>query len=400
MRDLDAHKELVEAIRKIKADDAVAKLAEAADKNSSADLRYLLVEGLALQGSAGAQKAVLEALDDKDEAVRRSRRARRALPSGRDRKLITRLEKAEKNAKEACSPRAERRARAITGEALSFALEWKGWWIQHKDSWKGGGKEAAGPDEPSGGDTACAGSPRGAAGGRPHHRAAGAGRRHLREGQPRQGRGRPPGDRRQAHGRKRTSSTRLKLDPKSSSSSTATATGTPPSRRAARADPRVRRQGRLPVHARLGAHFTIQKAFPGSTRRGRRIVEEVLRRLQGRTSAATASTRSSATCSRWRRGTPRKLSWKMDGKSFLIKMLSPGRAAVLIESNELKRRSPTALRRGHVPVEERQGRQGAEAGRRRQGPTQSATGGCVLHVPRTSSTRRTRTRATSSPSSS
>src|SRR3954469_17818683 len=45
MRDLDAHKDLVDAIHGVKADDGVAKLAEAAVHSPTADLRFLLVEG-------------------------------------------------------------------------------------------------------------------------------------------------------------------------------------------------------------------------------------------------------------------------------------------------------------------------------------------------------------------
>jgi hypothetical protein len=59
LRGLGVHDELLAAIKSITDDAGVKELASAAKSSSQADLRYLLVEGLALVGSDLAQKAVI-----------------------------------------------------------------------------------------------------------------------------------------------------------------------------------------------------------------------------------------------------------------------------------------------------------------------------------------------------
>jgi hypothetical protein len=160
LRDCDVHHELLEAIQGIKDEGGVAKLADAARHHEKPDVRYVLVEGLALQGSANAAKAVLDALDDKDDTVQViAARSARLIASGESiEKLIARLEKAEKNPREASLGRELNGALAVlTGEGLSFALEWKGWWMSHKDSWKQPGPPGSG--NPPAGSPPVAGKP-------------------------------------------------------------------------------------------------------------------------------------------------------------------------------------------------------------------------------------------------
>ena len=148
LRDCDVHHELLEAIRGVKDEGGVTKLADAARHHEKPDVRYVLVEGLALQGSPTAAKAVLDALDDKDDTVMViAARSARLIPSGESiEKLVARLEKSEKNPREASLGRELNGALAsLTGEGLSFALEWKGWWMSHKDTWKQPGPSGNAP---------------------------------------------------------------------------------------------------------------------------------------------------------------------------------------------------------------------------------------------------------------
>jgi hypothetical protein len=151
LKGIAPHEALLAAIARIKDDAGVHELAEQAQKSSSAELRFLLVEGLAAQGSPRAEKAVLDALDDKEDLVSTcaARSTRRfASPEAIDR-LIARLEKAEPKPQEATLARELLGALStITGESLSFALEWKGWWLQHKE----GFKPKAASDAPAGGE--------------------------------------------------------------------------------------------------------------------------------------------------------------------------------------------------------------------------------------------------------
>lgn len=138
-RGLGVHDELLAAIKGVTEEAGVKELASAAKSSSQVDLRYLLVEGLALQGSDLAQKAVIDALDDKDDTVStiaaRSARVMRT-PETIER-LIARLEKAEGKREEATLAREITGALvSLTGQDLSFALEWKGWWQSHKAGWK------------------------------------------------------------------------------------------------------------------------------------------------------------------------------------------------------------------------------------------------------------------------
>ncbi len=161
MRDLDMHKDLLEAIRAFK-EEGVGKLADAAKHEKDADTRYLLVEGLSLQGSPAAARAVLDGLEDKEDkvVVIAARSIRHCGSTDVVEKLIARLETAEKRPREATLCREINGALSImTGESLSFGLEWRGWWMTHKDGWKP--KEEAGA---GGGSSSRQGSSKGESG--------------------------------------------------------------------------------------------------------------------------------------------------------------------------------------------------------------------------------------------
>lgn len=146
LRGFGAHQELLEAIKGVKDDAGVKELAEAARKNAQVDLRYILVEGLGLQGSELAHKAVLDALDDKEASVATvaARAARSARTPEAIERLVARLEKAEVKPAEASFARELNGAlAAITGMELTFAQEWKSWWMSHKEGWKPGASDAA-----------------------------------------------------------------------------------------------------------------------------------------------------------------------------------------------------------------------------------------------------------------
>ncbi|MEZ0227190.1 MAG: HEAT repeat domain-containing protein [Planctomycetota bacterium] len=384
MRDLDAHKELLDAIKGIKADDGVAKLAEQADKASSADLRYLLVEGLALQGSAAAQKAVLEALDDKEDAVQIvAARSTRHIPTVETiDKLIACLEKAEKNAKEASLCRELNGALAvITAENLSFALEWKGWWLTRKDSWKGGKPEAAADEGKSGGDTVM----KRIAKERPNdaktiERMANDDVVCVR------GSSDTVQDVLKAIGIKHTvvpkdKFAETKLDPKSILIVNCDGNGHPAFDEAQLA--RIREfvdKGGYLFTSDWELVFTIEKAFPGSIAKGGESSKNSkddykvdIKPQDGKHPLL----RDVFPLTTWDAS---QLSWKMDGKSFLIKLLSSD-VSVLIESNELKKRFPETpavavtfwWKNGKVV---KAPKPGGDA----KSHTQAATGGCVLHV--------------------
>lgn len=384
MRELDAHRELIDAIKSVKADDAVAKLAEAADKNSSADLRYLLVEGLALQGSAAAQKAVLEALDDKEDMVQTiAARSARHIPTAETiDKLIARLEKAEKNAKETSLCRELNGALAsITAENLSFALEWKGWWLTRKDSWKGGKAEPAPDEGKSGGDTVM--------------------KRIAKE---------RPNDAKtiermanddvivvkgssdtvqavlKAIGIKHTVIDKdkfadTKLDPKSILIVNCDGKGHPAfdETQIARIREFVDKGGYL-FTSDWELTFTIEKCFPGSIGKGGESSKDSKDDYKVDIKPQDAKhplLRDVFPLTTWDAA---QLSWKMDGKSFLIKLLSSD-VSILIESNELKKRFPEFpavavafwWKNGKVV---KAPKPGGDA----KSHTQAATGGCVLHV--------------------
>ena len=161
---LDCHAELVSAIEGVKEEAGLKKLAESCRHDPSNDMRYVLVEGLAMQGGSGeGAKAVLDALDsDKADQVLviAARNARRLDPQLSVDRLIARLEKAEKNPKESTLSREITGSLcSISGEDLTFAMEWKGWWHDHKDSWKGKGDSApaSAPAGNAGGDNTPAG---------------------------------------------------------------------------------------------------------------------------------------------------------------------------------------------------------------------------------------------------
>jgi hypothetical protein len=139
LRGFGAHQELLDAIKEIKDEAAVKELAQAAVKSSQVDLRYILVEGLGLQGSETAARAVFDALDDKDDSISAvAARATRAIatPEAIER-LLKRLEKGEPRAQDAALCRELVGAlAAITRQELTFALEWRSWWMSHKDGWK------------------------------------------------------------------------------------------------------------------------------------------------------------------------------------------------------------------------------------------------------------------------
>lgn len=150
LKGLDVHSAILDAIKQVKDDAGIKELAGQAKSNGNAELRFVLIEGLACQGSDAAAKAVLDGLDDKDELVSNvAARSARMLgkPDTIDR-LIARLEKAESKPSEAVLAREILGAlSSLTGESLSFALEWKGWWMSHKEGWK----PKTDPSEPSGG---------------------------------------------------------------------------------------------------------------------------------------------------------------------------------------------------------------------------------------------------------
>ena len=139
LKPLQAHQALVDSMKQVKDEAAVKELIEQALKGTYAEMRALFVEGLAAQGSPAAVAAVLDALDDKDELVAScAARCARGFPAPEtvDR-LIAHLEKAEPKPQEATLARELLGAlSAVTGESLSFALEWKGWWMEHSATWK------------------------------------------------------------------------------------------------------------------------------------------------------------------------------------------------------------------------------------------------------------------------
>ncbi len=390
MRELDAHHELLDAIKGVKAEDGVQKLADQADKNSSADLRYLLVEGLALQGSAAAQKAVLEALDDKEDAVQIvAARSTKHIPSVEtiDR-LIATLEKAEKNAKEASFCRELNGALAvITGEGMTFALEWKGWWMTRKDSWKGGKNRldepgAAPADEPkSGGDTVM----KRIAKERPND-AKTIERMANDDVVVVRGQSDTVQDVLKAVGIKHTVVPKdkfvdSKLDPKSILIVNCDGNGKPPFDEAqlARIREFVEKGGYL-FTSDWELVFTIEKAFPGSIAKAGESSKKSGDDYKVDIKPSDAKhplLRDVFPLTTWDAS---QLSWKMDGRSFLIKLLSPD-VSVLIESNELKRRFPESPAVA-VTFWWKNGRvvKAPKPGGDAKSHTQAATGGCVLHV--------------------
>ncbi len=146
LRGLDAHEQLLEAVKGITEEAGVKELAEAAHKSPQVDLRYILVEGLARQGSDAAQKAVCEALDDKDDTVSTiaARSIREMKTPETIERLIARFEKAESRPQEASLGREINGALVgITGMELNGAGEWKSWWKDHKTGWKPSDKAEA-----------------------------------------------------------------------------------------------------------------------------------------------------------------------------------------------------------------------------------------------------------------
>jgi hypothetical protein len=138
LRGLGVHEELLAAIKGISDEAGVKELADAAKKNPQADLRYLLVEGLAQHASETAQHAVFDGLDDKDDQVSTiaARSVRQIKTPDCLERLMARLEKAESKPQEATLAREIQGAlKAITGQDLSFAAEWKSWWQSHKAGW-------------------------------------------------------------------------------------------------------------------------------------------------------------------------------------------------------------------------------------------------------------------------
>jgi hypothetical protein len=423
MRDMDAHREIIDAIKGIKADDAVAKLADAAKHSDKPDLRYILIEGLALQGSPAAQKAAFEGLDDKDETVLiAATRGARAIASGEAiEKLIGRLEKAEKNPREASLCRELNGALAtITGESLSFGLEWRGWWLSHKDGFKSG---APAPKEPAGGDAKPADPKpqgeakgaqgldgnRGGSGDEPNSGGETVEKRMKRE---------RPAD---AHTLERMaqddvivvhgSSDKvedvlskisikykmvqkdkfddLKLDPKSVLVLNCDGKGHPAYNDSQLASIReFVEKGGYVFSSDWELEYTIEKAFPGSIakaglssqKKDDEYKVDIKPTIEG---GRHPYMRDVFPLTTWDASA---MSWKMDGMSFLIKILSPD-VETLIESNELKKRFPetpcvavTFHWKGGKVVKPVRGPavSDGKAGHTQSGGASNA--GCVLHV--------------------
>jgi hypothetical protein len=416
MRDMDAHRELLDAIRAIKADDGVAKLADAAHKADKPDLRYILVEGLALQGSPAAQKAVLDGLDDKDDTVQviAARSARFVGTADAIDKLITRLEKADKNPREASLSRELNGAlAAITGESLSFGLEWRGWWLSHKDTWGSKGT----PAQPAAGGAAAApaagGDAKGNSGGGDEPRAGGGDTvvRRMEKERPAdahtiermadddvicvRGASDKVEDVLQSIGVKHKTIAKdkfdeIKLDPKSVLVINCDGKGHPlfNDEQIARIREFVEKGGYL-FTSDWELQYTIEKAFPGSIafagRSSKDMKDEykvdIKPTIEG---GKHPFLRDVFPMTTWDAA---QLSWKMDGWSFLIKKVSPD-VEGLIESTELGKRFPEFplvavtfhWKNGRVikPVHGAAGGGDAKAGHTQS--AQQAASGCVLHV--------------------
>jgi hypothetical protein len=139
LRGIGVHEELLDAIKGITDEAGLKELAEAAKKSPQVDLRYLLIEGLALQGSDTAARAVIDGLEDRDDTVSTiaARSVRNLKSPEAVERLMARLEKAEGKSQETSLAREINGALvAITGQELSFAAEWKSWWQSHKTGWK------------------------------------------------------------------------------------------------------------------------------------------------------------------------------------------------------------------------------------------------------------------------
>src|SRR5581483_4343860 len=316
-----------------------------------------------------------------------------ATPNTVDR-LIARLEKAEKNAKEASLCRELNGALAsLTGESLSFALEWKGWWLSHKDTWKGGAKGEASskPGEPA--------APEGKGGGDTVMKRMGAERpadAHTIEKMAQddvivvKGSSDKVEDVLKAIGVKHTVIAKdkfadQKLDPKSILVVNCDGNGHPAfdDAQIARIREFVDKGGYL-FTSDWELVFTIEKAFPGSiakagesSRQAKDDYKVDIKPVDGKNPLL----RDVFPLTTWDAS---QLSWKMDGKSFLIKVLSSD-VSVLIESNELKKRFPDApivavsffWKNGKVVKAPKPGSDAAK------GHTQGGTpggAGCVLHV--------------------
>jgi hypothetical protein len=411
MRDLDAHKELLEAIRGVKADDAIAKLADQARHAPQADLRYILVEGLALQGSPVAAKAVFDGLDDKDDSVQTvaARSSRLVGTPESVEKLIARLEKAEKNPREASLCRELNGAlSALTNESLSFALEWKGWWMSHKDGWKPGGAPTvnppAGSPQPQGGDkppekgnSGSGDEPRGGGGDTVVRRMAKdrPADAHTIEKMAQddvicvKGASDKVEDVLTAIGVKHTFVQKdkfddFKLDPKSILVINCDGKGHP-----LFDDLGITKIREFVEHGGFlftsdwELQHTIEKAFPQSIAKGGESGKDDFKVGIKPVDGKNPFLRDVFPMTTWDSSA---LSWKMDGRSFLIKIISPD-VSTLIESPELKQKFPEYpavavsfwWKDGHVVRAPKPQEQKDAAGHTKSGG-KGGSGGCVLHV--------------------
>jgi hypothetical protein len=389
LRELDVHDEVLDAIKGIKAEDGVKKLADAARSSAQAEVRYILVEGLALQGSGSpvAAKAVMDALDDKEDVVQliAARSLRHCATADAVDKLIAVLEKSEKDAKEASFVRELNGAlAAITGENLSFALEWKGWWMSHKSGWQP--KGAPQVEEPkSGGDTVM----KRVAKERPSD-ARTIERMSDDDVICVEGSSDKVQDILKAIGIKHTRIKRdafdsTKLDPKSILILNCDGKGHP-----AFSDAQLTRirefveKGGYVFSSDWELEFTIAKAFPNSIAKGgessKTSKDEYtvdIKPASNPNDSKHPFLRDVFPLTTWDAAA---LAWKMDGKSFLIKALAPD-VQVLIESAELKKRFPE---NSAVAVTFRWANgkvvKAKQPGGKDGGSTSGGQGGCVLHV--------------------
>ncbi len=152
LRGLDVHESLLGAIAAMKEDAAVESLGSAVKSNSNPEVRYVLVEGLARQGSEPAKRAVVTALDDDAPAVAgAAARAVRNLPSAEAiDALVERLAKAETKPDQRMLVREIQGAlTALTGQTIPTSEIWKSWWAANKATWQ---PPSAGPGGESGGE--------------------------------------------------------------------------------------------------------------------------------------------------------------------------------------------------------------------------------------------------------
>lgn len=153
LRGLDLHASLLDAFPTFQDAAAVGVLATAASSNANAEVRYLLVEGLARQGSEPARKAVLEALDDRADivALAAARAARLLAAPETVGRLIDRLEKAERKPAEASLVREIQGAlKALTGQDIPRAEIWKSWWAANQATWQPPAARQPEPDRRNG----------------------------------------------------------------------------------------------------------------------------------------------------------------------------------------------------------------------------------------------------------